>query len=150
MFWERLRETVPLRLRSLFRRRDVDQELDEEFQFHLEQRIQHEIAAGRTPEEARYAARRAMDGMAQRQEECRDARRMNLLDQFAQDMRYAFRGQRRDPILALAAALTLAICIGANTTVFSVRSSELFVRTSIMLPTAAREAWDDLSREAFG
>jgi hypothetical protein len=64
--------TVPLRLRSIFRRSQVETELEEELRFHLEARIQQDIDAGRTPEEARYAALRAMDGMEQRKEECRD------------------------------------------------------------------------------
>jgi macrolide transport system ATP-binding/permease protein len=63
--------TIPLRLRSLFRRGRVEQELDEELQFHLQQRIELEIAAGKTPEEARYTALRAMEGIEQQKEECR-------------------------------------------------------------------------------
>jgi hypothetical protein len=66
--------TLPLRLRSMFRRSNVERELDDELRFHLEARIQHEIAAGRTPEEARYAALRAMEGIEQRKEECREQR----------------------------------------------------------------------------
>jgi predicted permease len=117
--------TVPLRLRSLFRRRRVERELEEELQHHVERKIEQYIAQGRTPEEARYAAMRAMDGLEQRKEECRDARRVNAIETFMQDMRYALRGFRRDPMLALAATLTLAICIGANTTVFSLVNSIL-------------------------
>lgn len=83
--------TVPLRLRSIFRRSQVETELEEELRFHLEARIQHEIAAGRTPEEARYAALRAMDGMEQRKEECRDMRHMNVIDDLMRDVRYAVR-----------------------------------------------------------
>ena len=41
------------------------------------------------------------------------------------DMRHAIRGLRRDPVLALTATLTLAVCIGANTTVFSIVNSIL-------------------------
>jgi len=58
----------------MFRRSNVERELDDELRFHLEARIQHEIAAGRTPEEARYAALRAMEGIEQRKEECREQR----------------------------------------------------------------------------
>jgi hypothetical protein len=48
---------IPLRLRSLFRRRQVEQELDEELQYHIERQIEENIAKGMTPEEARYATR---------------------------------------------------------------------------------------------
>src|SRR6266481_1276815 len=68
--------TIPLRLRSLFRSRRVEQELNEELQFHLERKIEEGIAQGLSPDEARYAAMRAMDGLEQRKEEMRDMRRV--------------------------------------------------------------------------
>ena len=71
--------TIPLRLRSVFRRAQVEQELDEELRFHLEQRIEREIAAGETPEEARYAALRSMQGIEQQKEHCRETRKVNLI-----------------------------------------------------------------------
>jgi hypothetical protein len=58
--------TAPLRLRSLFRRQQVEAELDEELRYHREQQIEEGIAKGLSPEEARYAAMRAMDGLEQR------------------------------------------------------------------------------------
>ena len=71
--------TIPLRLRSLFRRNQVERELDEELQLHLAQRIERSLRQGKTPDEAHYAALRAMDGIEQRKEECRDARRVRWL-----------------------------------------------------------------------
>jgi len=65
-----------LRLRSLFRRRRIDHELDDELRLHLEEQIQENVAAGLTPEEARYAARCSIGGVAQIKEECRDMRRV--------------------------------------------------------------------------
>src|SRR5450631_4331367 len=95
--------TVPLRLRSLFLRRRVEQELDEELQFHLERKIQEYRAQGLGHIEARYDARRDMDGIEQRKEECRDTRRLNLVDHAVQDLQYAFRQLRKSPGFAFTA-----------------------------------------------
>lgn len=112
--------TVPLRLRSIFRRSQVELELEEELCFHLEARMRQEIAGGATPEEARYAALRAMDGMEQRKEECRHMRHINLVDNLVRDTRHAVRTLARSPGFTLAALLTLALGIATSTAVFSV------------------------------
>ena len=117
---ERWLSTVPLRLRSLFRRADVDAELDDELRYHLDRQIEQGIARGLSPEEARAAARRAFGGMALQTERCRDARRLNLVDDLAKDVRFALRLLARRPGFAAAAILSLALGIGANTAIFSV------------------------------
>ena len=86
--------TLPLRLRSLLRRTRVEQELDEEMRYHLGRRIEDGIARGLTRPEAEQAARRAMDGLDQRKEECRDARRVNWIEDLGRDLRYALRNRR--------------------------------------------------------
>ena len=134
---------VPLRLRSLFRRGRVEQELDEEFQYHLERQIQEQIAKGMTPDEARYAALRALGGLEQRKEECRDMRHVSLIENLLQDVRYGLRVLRRNPGFTTVAVLSLALGVGANTAVFSLINA-------VMLKSLPVESPEQLVRLAWG
>jgi predicted permease len=118
--------TVPLRLRSILRGRRVERELDEELRFHLDHKIEEGRALGLSPEDARYRALRAMDGLEQRKEEARDARRVHWLTDFVDDVRYAVRSLRRTPGLTAFVVLTLALGIGMTTTPFSMVDALIF------------------------
>ena len=119
-----------LRTRSLFQGSAVDASLRDEIQLHLDEQINEYIAGGMTPTEARRAALRDFGPVARIEEECRDTRRVNVLSNLSQDLRYTFRSLRRQPMLVLAATVSIAVAVGANTTIFSLASELLFATPS--------------------
>jgi macrolide transport system ATP-binding/permease protein len=113
-------------MRSLFRRRQADRELGDEFQFHLQCQIDEYVAKGMGPEEARYAALRLLGGIEQYKQECRDMRSVTFIEHIQQDVRFGFRMLVRSPGFSLLAILCLTVGIGANAAVFSWIEGSLF------------------------
>ncbi len=123
-------DRLRLRTRSLFRSTAVDASMRDELQLHLDEQIDEYVAGGMTRDEARRAALRDFGPVAAIEEECRDARRVQVLSNLLQDLRYTFRSLRRQPLLVLAATVSIAVAVGANTTIFSLASELLFATPS--------------------
>jgi predicted permease len=134
MSFERWLYTVPLRWRSLTRRRGVEQDLDDEIRDHLESRIEEEIARGVPRDDAERIVTQRFGHIDLAKEQCRETRHMNLVDTLVQDLRYAARTLWRNPGFAAVAILTLALGIGANTAVFSLVDGILLTRLPYPAP----------------
>jgi predicted permease len=104
----------------LWRRKQMEGQLEKELRFHLEQHTADLIAQGHDAEEARRRARLALGGPEQVKEKCRDARGTRWLEDLLQDFRYALRTLRQRPGFAAVTLCTLALGIGATTVMFTV------------------------------
>jgi predicted permease len=107
-------------LRTLFKIKRTEREMDRELRFHLEMEAEENVRRGMPPDEARLAAQRSFGGVERFKEECRDVKRNRPLETLWQDARFGARALGRNPSFMLAAVLTLSLGIGANTAIFSV------------------------------
>jgi predicted permease len=116
--------------RNLLRRDQIERRLDEELNATLELLVDEKVAAGAPPEAARRAARIELGNVDAIKDYVRDRRSGALIDTLLQDVRYGARLLRRNPLFTLTAALSLAIGIGATTTIFTAANG-LLLRSAV-------------------
>ena len=109
-----------LKLQTLFRSKRSGERLHDEMQFHLDQQIDENRAAGMSRQEARYAAMRTFGNPTYFKEETRNTWGWRWLEQIAQDLRYAGRSLRRTPAFVVTVTATIALGIGVNAALFTV------------------------------
>src|SRR3984893_11292635 len=117
------------RWRSLFRvltrRRAFEDGMSEELRFHIEQYTDDLVRSGVSPEKAARLAQIELGSFTNVKRDCREAFGLHLVDEFRRELRYAARLLRKTPGFTVTALLTLAVCFGANLTIFAVMDSVL-------------------------
>lgn len=122
------------KLRGLFRKQKLEDELADEIRSHLQMQIEDHLRQGMSPEEARYLALRKFGGVDQVKETYRERRTLPWLETFFRDLRYGLRMMRRSPGITAVAVLSLALGIGANTALFSVVDAVLLKTLPVESP----------------
>jgi predicted permease len=128
------------RLRAFFHllssRQGFEDGMSEELRFHIEQYSADLVRSGISPGEASRRARMELGGLNSVKGECRQARGLHMLDEARRELSYAARLLRKAPGFTITALLTLAVCLGANLTIFAVIDSVLL--RPLPFPNAGR------------
>jgi predicted permease len=123
------------RSRGLFRRDEIDRELDEEMRFHVEMRRRENVAAGMSERAALRAAHQAFGSRTVAKEDSRQVWSFALLETLLLDLRYGARMLWRSPVFTGATVLTLALGIGANTAIFTLLDAVVLRRLPVERPS---------------
>jgi predicted permease len=121
------------RIRALFGAEQLDATLQNEIRLHLDEQTAENVAAGMSPAEARRAAVRAFGPVASIEEECRDTRGVAFVHNLSSDLKYTLRSLRAQPLLVLAATASIAVGVGATSTIVKLASDFL-----VSTPSASR------------
>src|SRR5262249_14175004 len=105
-------DRIRMRWRALFRKEQLEPELEHELSYHLERETAQNLRDGMPPDDARYSALKSFGALERSKEECRDARGVRLVEEFLQDLRYGRRLLAKNPGFSLIAIVTLALGIG--------------------------------------
>src|SRR6185312_11972872 len=132
MFSE-LASDIRYRLRALFRRDALEQELDDELRFHIEHEAEKYAAAGVPRDEAMRRARLVFGGVDRVKEDSRDSRGTIFVEHLGQDIRYALRGLSARPMFSAVVIATLALGVGVNAAMFGIIDRLLFRAPSYMI-----------------
>ncbi|MEO8662415.1 MAG: ABC transporter permease [Bryobacteraceae bacterium] len=124
-----------LRLRAIFFRQKMEEDLADELAFHIEMQTRKNMAQGMSPAEASRAARAQFGRTTAIEEECRDERRINLIETVWQDIRYAFRSFQKTPTFTLTVIATIGLGLGVNAAVFTIFNAY------VLRPLAVRDPY---------